>query len=174
MSPAIWRQVAGLSTPPHASGAETAGRHGLGLRAPGSRPWAAIKTAIARTVTPRISQLQAAGTAVDEPGFEQRMELPDHDGGVGPARLPRAITRDSGAKVTFFCTEQRYPTSYLRMGAISGGAALPGIPNAEAAARYSRPLRTARPGRGVACPLTLGALGPTRPSSEAATRIAPT
>lgn len=43
---------------------------------------------------------------------------------AGSARrgLPRAITRDSGAKVTFFCTEQRYPTSYLRVSAISGGA----------------------------------------------------
>ena len=97
---------------------------------------------------------------------------------AGSARrgLPRAITRDSGAKVTFFCTEQRYPTSYLRVSAISGGAALRAFQSAEAAAaavpdRCERLARAA----GVACPpLALGAPGPTRPSSRPPPGSAPT
>jgi nucleotide-binding universal stress UspA family protein len=93
---------------------------------------------------------------------------------AGSARrgLPRAITRDSGAKVTFFCTEQRYPTSYLRVSAISGGAALRAFQSAEAAAaavpdRCERLARAA----GVACPPRPGGAGPYAAIIEAATRI---
>lgn len=157
MSPAIWRpRWPACPTPPHASGAETAaGRHG-------SSPAGARLRAMGRHQDRDRPEGHAADLLAPGGGNRKRsMNLASSNAWscritmAGSARrgLPRAITRDSGAKVTFLCTEQRYPTSYLRMGAISDGASLRAFQSAEAAAaavpdRCERLARAA----GVACP----------------------
>ena len=102
--------------------------------------------------------------------------VPTDGSPLAQAAVERAIAfaRETGANITFFCAEHRYPTMYLGMGAISDGGAMREFKKAEdsAAAAVLSQCEALAKAAGVACDtLALAGAEPYEAIIEAAARV---